>query len=59
MQFEMKILAHLSRVYPDQGGWMLHDGLDEKEPVWGLMVLPNFNQLHDDLDYRYHWVPNL
>ena len=42
IQFETKILAHLSSVYPDQVGWMLHDGLDEKEPVWGLMKLPDF-----------------
>jgi hypothetical protein len=36
MQFEAKILAHLSSVYPDQVGWMLYDGLDEKETFWGL-----------------------
>jgi hypothetical protein len=36
MQFEAKILAYLSSVYPDQVGWMLYDELDEKETFWGL-----------------------
>ena len=35
MQFEAKILAHLSSVYPDQVGWMLYDELDEKETFLG------------------------
>ena len=42
IQFETKILTYLSSIYPDQVGWILYDGLDEKEPVWGLMKLPDF-----------------
>ncbi len=44
-------------VYPDQVGWMLHDGLNEKEPMWGLMKVPDFKQCHDDLVLRYHPGP--
>jgi hypothetical protein len=44
MQFEVKILAYLSRVYPDQVRWILHDGLDATEPMWGLMKVPDVKQ---------------
>jgi hypothetical protein len=57
MQFEAKILAYLSSVYPDQVGWMLYDELDEKETFWGLKKVPEFKQWQDELAIRYHPGP--
>ena len=57
MQFEAKILAYLSSVYPEQVGWMLYDGLDEKQTFRGLTKVPEFKQWQDELAIRYHPGP--
>ena len=58
MLWETKILASLTGNFPNQVGWMLNAGLDEKKPPWGLKMVPDFNQGYDDLDFRYHPGPN-
>ena len=57
MLWETKILASLTRNFPNQVGWMLNEGLDEKKPLWGLKMVPDFKQWYDDLNFRDHPGP--
>jgi hypothetical protein len=52
MLWETKILASLTGNFPNQVGWMLNAGLDEKKPPWGLKMVPDFNQGYDDRQQR-------
>jgi len=55
MHWETKLPASLTSNYPNQVGWMLHDGLDEKKPIWGLEMVPDFKQWYDELDRLYYY----
>ena len=57
MLYQTKIVAYSSSNYPNQVGWMTHEGLDEKKPLWGLESVPEFKQWLDELNNNYHPGP--
>jgi len=54
MRYETKLHSSARSNYPNQVGWMLNDGLDEKKPLCGLMMVPDFKQWYGELDRHYH-----